>query len=672
MSFAVAPSITRWSLQLAGGMVVLATLAAYHDSFAGPFVFDDFASITNNPTIRHLWPPGGWLNPPAGAGVGGRPVANLSFALNYAISGSGVWSYHALNLLLHGANSLLLLGLVRHSLSLPALARRFGPAALQLATGGAVLWAIHPLHPASVTYLSQRTELLMALWYLLTLYGFLRGAAPGAPPAWLAVSVMACALGMATKEVMVTAPLVVLWFDRIFVAGTLRAAWRERRAYYLALAATWLLLALLMVGLSERGVGFGFQLKWWSYAGASCYALFTYLKLAVWPDPLVFDYGPNVVDGLAIAPFALAISVLLAGTVALVWLRPRAGFIAVWFFGLAAPASSVVPIVRQLVAENRAYLPLAATAIALVLGLHVLSGRRWLFPVLATGAALGLLTDRRNRTFRTELALWADTVAKRPANWRAHNCLAAALTQAGRLDEAITHYDASLRLRPDLAETEYNLGNTLLLAGKISDAIAIYEAAFQLEPWRADVPTNLGNALVQAGRPADARAYFEAALRAAPDLVAAHQGLANAWSGTGDFDRALVHYERALHLDPELADAHNGRGNALTHLGRSAEAQAALATALRLQPDFAEAHYNLGDAFALAARPDDAIPHYEAYLRRRPADPTAHHNLGTVLAQVGRIGEARARYEEALRLKPDYEDARSNLARLSPSTAKGN
>jgi protein O-mannosyl-transferase len=156
-------------------LVVAAGLLAYHNSFTGPFILDDVLSIPDNPTIRHLWPISQVLSPPALAGVGGRPVVNLSLAINYAFDGTEVWGYHALNLAIHILAGLTLFGIVRRTLLQPMLRGRFGAVADGLAMATAVIWVVHPLQTEAVTYLSQRAESLMGLFYLLTLYCFIRG-----------------------------------------------------------------------------------------------------------------------------------------------------------------------------------------------------------------------------------------------------------------------------------------------------------------------------------------------------------------------------------------------------------------------------------------------------------------------------------------------------------------
>ena len=165
-----------WTVTAAAIGIALAAIAAYHNSFQVPLVFDDQTWITNNPTIRRLWPLGPVVFPPKTAVVGGRPVLNLTLAINYALGGTDVWGYHAVNLAIHILAAWTLLGIVRRTLLLPKLRDRFGTAATPIAVAVAILWTVHPLQTAAVTYLTQRNESLMALFYLLTLYGVVRGA----------------------------------------------------------------------------------------------------------------------------------------------------------------------------------------------------------------------------------------------------------------------------------------------------------------------------------------------------------------------------------------------------------------------------------------------------------------------------------------------------------------
>jgi hypothetical protein len=228
-------------------VLVVAGVLAYATSFSNPFLYDDQTAIVKNTQIRTLSPLSVPLTPPRDTPVAGRPLANLSLAVNYAYGGLDVTSYHVTNLALHLLVALVLFGIVRRTL---LLGRPEGlqPHADGLALAAALVWVLHPLNSEVVNYLVQRTESLMALCYLATLYCAIRAHAHPDRWGWRAAAIAACAAGMASKESMVTAPLMVLVYDRVFLYPSLGAAIRERRALYIGLAATWAVLAALMLG----------------------------------------------------------------------------------------------------------------------------------------------------------------------------------------------------------------------------------------------------------------------------------------------------------------------------------------------------------------------------------------------------------------------------------------
>jgi tetratricopeptide (TPR) repeat protein len=508
----------------------------------------------------------------------------------------------------------------------------------------------------------QRAESLAGLFYLLTLYAFIRGAtAPvtDAPPSgggWFVLSAIACALGMATKEVVVSAPLIAWLWDRTFLSATFRAAWARRRGVYVALGATWLLLGALVIATAGRGgtAGFDTGVSAWSYALTQCRAIVRYLALAVWPSPLVFDYGLGTVRALGdVLPQALALLGLLVATIVALRRRPILGFLGAWFFALLAPSSSFVPVVTQTIAEHRMYLALAAVVALLVGGAFAWLGTRSLAGWAAVAAVLGVSTLARNRDYRSEVAIWRDTAATQPLNARAHNNLGQALYRAGDFGGAMRCYAEALRLQPKYPETHYNLGVALAHEGRVTEAIAEYDAALRYQPAYPEAHNNLGNALARAGRPAESLAHYRAALELKPDF-------AEAWSNQGNsllqLERpanAIASFEHALQLRPDYPEARYNLGNAYAALGRMKDALAAYQAALAAKPDYADAHVNAGNALLALERPTEALAHYERAIAVEPKLAVAHANAGSVLLDLERWSEAATHFEAALRLQPD-------------------
>ena len=671
-------SATR-SVLLAAALLVLAICTAWSNSFGGPFVLDDLGNIADNPTIRDLGSLRTVLSPPADTGVGGRPILNLSYALNHAFTGPSVTGFHVTNLLIHTLAALSLFALLRYTLR--SLKFPISPLPCDLlAFFVALLWSLHPAQTQAVTYLSQRAESLMGLFYLLTLYCSARHFSPSPslssllplrPSAlWPITAILACALAMATKEVAATAPLLVLLYDRTFVSGTFVAALRTRRRFYLALAATWLLLAFLLADVTSRGIGTSHGISSFTYALTSCRTLLHYLRLSVWPTPLIFDYGPDFVSHLtSIIPQAVAILTLLAATVYALARHPRVGFLAASFFLLLAPTTSVIPIAFSPVAESRLYLPLTAIVTLFVLGLTTLLGRRALVVFISLSLAFAALTYARNRTYATDLALWTDTVAKRPANASAHYNLGLMHSRAGHLEAAIAAWRTTLLLDPAYPAAHNNLANTLASLGRLAESVPHYEAALRLNPDASVIRANFGVILLNLDRVVDAEAQLRLAVRQNPANASAHNNLGLVLERASptrapDSAAALACYETALRLDPTFADAHHNAALILARTARLPAALTHLETVIRLRPDRPDPRLALSRVLLNAGRHTDALAAAARAVREFPSSPEAHLVLGNCQAYLGDFPSAIAAYESALRLRPDFPDAQTNLTRI--------
>ena len=657
-------------------VIVVATLAVYVNTLRVPFIFDDIPSIVDNDTIRQLWPPGRALSPPAGWGftVSGRPVLNYSFALNYAVSGLGVWSYHALNLLIHVLAGLTLFGLVRRTLARPPLAARFGAQAGALAAVVAVIWTLHPLQTESVTYAAQRAESLMGWFFLTTLYAFVRSVDSSCPRRWWAVSFLGCLLSVGTKEVAALAPIMVVLYDRTFVSGSFRAAWQRHRWLHLALAATWVPLALLLASTGgNRGgtIGFDVGVSWTGYWLTQFEAITRYLTLAFWPHPLVFDYGKIAAPGTGeTLLWAIPVVALFAVTLVALQRWPVAAFSGAWFFALLAP-TSLVPGTQQMIVEHRMYLPLAA-----VIAIAVGAAARWLRPrtIIVAGAVIaltaGAITAQRNAVYASETALWEDVLAKRPDNARAQNNLGRALYQQGRIDAAIAHYRESVRLDPGDAHTHYNLGLALIRVGRPGDAVAPLTAAVQLLPYFASAQLNLGIVLTQLDRAEVALPHLAEAIQFDASPADAHFQLGVALAKLGRWPEAIKHYGQALQFNPTYAEAHSNWGAALVQLNSVPAALGHFDEALRLKPDLPDAHFNLAVALAQLGRMPEAIAHYREAVRLNPQHFAAQLNLGIALAQTKNLSDAISQLERTVRLWPDSSAAHTNLGTALDETGR--
>lgn len=658
------PRPTAWGW-IAPLTLLLAPFAVYWNSLGVPFFFDDPTAIAENPTIRDLSAWRDVLSPPNnGSGAAGRPVINLSLAINYALGGLSPTGYHVANILFHALGTLTLFGLLRRTLLTPVLRDRYGADATALAFFGALLWAVHPLQTESVTCVIQRTELLLGLFYLLALYGFVRGATE-ASKLWTGLGVGACLVGMATKEVMVSAPLMVLLYDRTFLAGTFAGAWRTRRRTHLVFAACLVLLAFLVLrsgGTRGEAAGFGIGMAWWTYALKQCEAIWLYLRLSFWPHPLVVYYGVDVIHHpLEVWPQILGLVALVAGAGVALVRAPVPGFVAFWFFAILAPSSSVIPLVSQTVSEHRMYLPLLAPVLLALVAGHRLAGRRSFAVFAAVALAGGAVSIRRNADYRSDLVIWNDTVAKAPRNARAHVNLGSALQATGAVDAALAHYQTAAKLDPTSAEALNNIGTILLDRGRPAEAVGYCEAALRLRPNFYLAHNNLGSAFIRIGRLDEGVRHLQRAIELNPRFAEPHCNLASAYTQLKQPAAAITHGRRAIELKPTLALSYFFLGGAYLQAGQPEAALAAYENAVRLNPGDAQSHSNLGSVLYQAGRAPDAIPHFETAVKLLPDYPDAHNNLASALFQTGRAEESIAHYRTAIRLQPDNLGARLNL-----------
>jgi protein O-mannosyl-transferase len=587
----------------------------YAPAASVPFIFDDDGAIVKNTSIRSLWPLVGTadyrgpLNPPRDNAVSGRPLVNLTLAINYAVGGLNPTGYHLASFAIHFCSSLLLFAIVRRALLLPYFGGQFDASADWLAFAAALLWALHPLQTEAVIYASQRTELMVALFYLGTLYSSLRywnkfplpyreGPGEGSLKSfhdssttasrniWLLLAILACAAGMASKEVMISAPLVVLLFDRVFVSGSVANALRRSWPLYVGLAATWLLLLALNIGAPRRGsAGFHLNVAATDYWLTQTKVLLMYLKLVVWPWPLLIHYELPYLKTLAEAwMYVLPMLILGIGTLVLLWRNHPIGFLGAAIFAILS-ATSVVPITTEVAAERRMYLPLAAIVVLVVIGGHLLAARRFgdraviswkqlkieppliVLVIAALSLACGITSANRVQKFYYPMAIWEEILEHQPGNSIAHGNRAFLLHEAGNDAEAIGEYRTAVRLMPDDVTTLMDLSTLLLAKGDYKEAAEHLQHVVGLLPRDLRMRNNLAAALYHLHRYDDAIAQFRIALKIDPNNWVTYNNLGSALEDAGRYPEAIEAMQTALKINPralllylDIADCYGRAG----------------------------------------------------------------------------------------------------------------
>jgi len=644
----------RWHTVAATLTVIVAAGLAYAGGLGAPFIMDDFPSIPKNTSIRSLWPINSVLWYPAERGrtVDGRPLLNLSFAINRAIIGETPAAFRGVNVAIHVANAILLGLLSRLILTAPAALPRPEAVCDGIAFATSLLWALHPLCTGAVTYVVQRAESLAALMMLAAVTvcvkgleqrqkrsnaDFLSAASEfGGPHAavWLGAVTSLSALAGAAKETAVVMPLVTVLIDRAVIAGSWRGCLRHW-PWHVAAAASWPIVLIMLSVLGGRGTSAGFVslMSSWHYLLTQSWAIWVYLLRIVWPATLVFDYGNSVSVGLAESwPWLVATSVLFIG-ICLGFGRWPAKFLGpLLFFVLLAPTSSVIPVKTQTVAEHRAYLPLAAivAAAATFVGdeLRRLQAPRWLAVLMIVAAAslLGGRTVARNLEFHSPEGLWRQSLAIMPNNSRAMNNLSVLLiakpSKAG-LPEAESLLARIAAREPERQDMLLNRATLRKKQGRFDDAIADLSHYIRLDS-------------THAGAYAD-RGYLH-------------------WK-SGRLPEAIADFKRALVIDPETTSAWTNLGNALTDSGRPAEGERCFEQARAVDPTNAVTWWHCGIARAARGETASALDAFETAVRLDPEDADARFNRGTLLAMMRRPSEARADFDAVIRLDPSRGDA---------------
>jgi tetratricopeptide (TPR) repeat protein len=677
------PAAHQRPARLAALLVVVCGVLAYANSIHGPFIFDDRRAVLENPTIRELWSISAVLHPPGQTPVAGRPISNLSFAINYAAGGVDVAGYHIWNIGVHILAALALLGILRMTRpwAAPDADRTTTD---RLALVCALVWVLHPLNSEAVNYLTQRTESMVGLFYLLTVYAAITAHRALRPRRWALAGIVANFCGIATKESMVTAPLMVLLWDRVFVYRSFQHAFSERRRFYFALAAGWILFGILSLETPFfSDTGFRTRVSPWTYLLNQAPIIVRYLRLSVWPSGLVLDYGlPLPLTIADVWPSGLLLLALVVATGVALARAPRLGFWGAWFFITLAPASSVLPIPTEAGAERRMYLPLIAVIMVVVpaawwllrwgpaaerrLGVQSREGitdRLFLGVAAVVLFSLGVATLQRNSEYRSGVSIWSTVLERRP-HARAHTNLAAELKAAGQSDQALTHLKLAASEDPD---AQYLLGSALIELGNVREAVPWLQrfvSSNPTNPYIASARQELADALYREGRLAEAIAQQEIVVSSNPNHAVGRLNLAKLLMAANDFNRAAVEYREYLRQEPGNLAAATGLGIALASAGRTDEAVEAFRQASRIDSRDVAAKQGLVETLLRTGRVAEAEQEARAVVGAFPDDAIARYLLGVTLEAQGRIDAAVMEFEAAAKSAPQWPQPREALKRV--------
>jgi tetratricopeptide (TPR) repeat protein len=651
-------TVISWKPLLKTLVILAAVVGIYWPAIHGDWLWDDSIDISGSVVTRSptgLWSI--WFEP--GSQPDYYPIKSSVQWVQWRLLGMDTLGYHLTNIILHAIGAVLVWRLLA----------RFN---LRLAWLGGLLFAVHPANVESVAWIAELKNTLSLLPFLGAMIAWIDYENKGTKRDY-ALALGLFLVAMLCKTTMVMFPVVILlyaWWKR----G--RSGIRDLKLSAPFFAISIVLGILTMVlqtapGLGPHEIHLGGFFSRLALAGS---ALSFYFCEWLWPFGLAPLYPPWTIDPpMLIEGFLLLV---WGGALYALWHRhtdwSRHVLLGLGFFILILfPILGFTPAAYMestWVMDHFLYLPMIGL-IGLVLAalgqirLQAVPGI-YLGGLGILGGAMAVFAWESHAyagEFINEETLWTYALQSYPDAFLAHNNLGAALTEEGRIPEAIAQYEKAVRLCPGKSDLYYGLGCALAAAGRFADAAAEFQQAVEINPNSPYAHLNLGVASMRLGKPNDAITEFETVLRIYPNNADAHGNLGLVLTQMGQLPRGLEELEIAVKLNPGNIGNRFNFANALAQSNRLPEAMEQYETILRVNPAHADARNNLASILQQLGRLPEAIDEYNQALEIAPNDPSVHYNLGCALMQAGRAAEAAQQYEQALQLNPNLVDAHNNL-----------
>jgi len=575
--------------------LVIACLAVYIPAIRGGFVWDDDDYVTQNPL---LVAPDGlykiWFSKEQTSQY--FPLVYTTFRLEHKLWGFNPLGYHITNIILHIINSLLLWRLLR-LLDVPG------------AWLAAAIFALHPVQVESAAWITERKNVLMTMFFFLSLLAWVRFMEKPAIYLYF-LSLVFYILALFSKTTACTLPaalVLILWMKNILID---KRRWQQITPYVvLGLA-----MGIFVVWREHYILGTSrlkLELNPVERLLLAARALWFYIGKLIWPTKLTFSYPKWDISWTQPVQYLWLIAWVVVGWCMWHWReRLGRGVIAgiVFFVATLSPMLGFISLYTfryTYVADHYQYVAsIGLIAIVAALGYRAAAKIR-LLPIVAAIilAGYGVLSRQQCYTYRNLETLWRDTLTKNPNSWIAYYNLGIALKEQGRLDEAISQYRQALQIKPDLIEAYNNLAMVFTAQNKFTEAVDVCQQAMHIKPDDPDIHYNLGIALGKYDRLDEAADHFRQALRLKPDYADACYNLGRVLHLQGKLDEAIVYYQQAINLNPNFPKAHNNLGVVFSLQGKFDEAAEHFRQALRLKPDYTEAQANLEKALQTQVNP---------------------------------------------------------------------
>ncbi len=674
---------------------ILIGFAIYANTINAPFIYDDIRNITENKHIRmteiSIDQLSEILKSPAP-----RPVANLSFALNYYFDKYNPAWYHIVNILIHIATGILLflflkitLEISKHRTSTENPQHHTGIWLLndniQIAFLTALIWLVHPLNTQSVSFIVQRMNSMAAMFYILSFLCYIIGrilqqpfSASGntaqtsiiKPWLWFIGCIISGILALASKQNAAMLPVFILLYEWFFFQD-LKWEWLKKKLPWVGCAAVlFAIIAIILIKVDDKSIALYATQDFTMLQRllTESRVLIYYISLIFYPHPsrLNLDYNypisTSFTDPIATILCFVVIAVLLALSAIFAKKHRLLSFSILWFFGNLAVESSVIPL--ALIFEHRTYLPSMMVILFFVTLLFKNIKIKWisLGIVFTLIPLLSIWTFQRNMIWQDDIIFWHDCIKKSPNKANPYNNLAYTLINKNNYGQAIEFLKTATKLNPHYAEAHQNLGAAYQGAGNNQKAIYHYQQAIKEEPYSIKSYFSLGRIYYETDELQNAFNTFNKIIAIDPNNAEGLNDIGRVLKSQNKPDQALDYFKKAIKNDREFVSAYINCGALLAARGETDKARACYLKALALDPENVESLNNLGNLVAKEGRYNEAIDYYTRALKINPDHTISMNNMGNTLLAAKKYKNASDYYQKVLKITPDDAKTHNNLA----------
>ena len=634
----------------------------YANTFSNEFVWDDDALIKENTYIKSWHHISDIFSKDlyyhkCGANYY-RPTQSLSFMLDYHLWRLKPFGYHLTNMILHILCACILFFLINTISN--------GNQKLSLITS--LIFITHPVHTQAVTYISGRADPLAGLFFLLSIFLYIKSSRKRSTPIYLC-SIFSFILALLSKESALVLPFVLMLYDAIF-NRSLRSA-KYRYMHFFTVIIAYISLRLFFVSFrANHSLFIGADTNLYLRFLTSFKITESYLRMLFFPLDLHMDRSLPWADSILNRDILLSIillTLLLVFTFRISKHSKIALFGTGWFLINLFPVSGIPPL-KAVIAEHWMYLPSIGLFLAITeLCLKMLSNKSAFKQTAASSLFIiiitffSITTINRNRDWKNPIIFYQKTLQYVPDSPRLHNNIGNVYMKSNQIQKAIYHYKKAIELKPDYAMAYNNLGLVYSKQGEHNLQISCFKKAIELKPDYATAYNNLGLVYDEHSGHNLQISYFKKAIELRPDYATAYNNLGVVYGEAGEYNLQISCFKKAVELKSDYAEAYYNLGIAYGKSGKHNLQISCFKNAIKFKDDYTSAYNNLASIYEQLGELEKAVQYCEKAIKFNPDNAMTYYNLGAIYDKLGKLQEAIQCYEKSISLSPDFPQVYNNL-----------